>query len=518
MIDILSLSPADLDRFIHLQSKVARQDADHASIRAFRDYYEGNHPVLLTDRQKEYLGELMGDTQFVFCHNVVRTVVDTLRERLSVESFTVNGESAADVEAQAAVDAGDDNTPTAEGDLARLLWRWWKKARLDSKQITLYRRAIRDEKAYVLVSWENAESRPDFAIHRVDDGRTGVTLHRDPSDDDKILFACRYFYTWNPLEPGQSGIERKTVYLPGEIRKYIMRTTGWEPYQDPGDASWPLPWVDEAGTPLGVPVIEFANPGGSEIEQILGLQNGLNKSWLDVLAAADAQGFPVMAAEYPNEDDAGVSSEDDDDIEGDDEFQIGPGRIIDVFGGTIKRIEAGDLGGMIELIWTLIAAISGVSRTPQYYLKPIGGADVPSGEALKQLESGLINRAVERHLIFGQAWEDVMTMAIRVARAFGNEALPEVADLDIGTHWSNPEIRQDAVEAQSAQVHDSLGVPKPMVWRKLGYKPDEIASFEQQQRTQRTADVAALAATLNLQNRRNAPQTDVAAADQNQGA
>ena len=88
----------------------------------------------------------------------------------------------------------------------------------------------------------------------------------------------------------------------------------------------------------------------------------------------------------------------------------------------------------------------------------------------------------------------------------------------IGAHWSNPEIRQDSVEAQSAQIHDSLGVPKPMVWRKLGYKPDEIASFEQQQRTQRTADVAALAATLNLQNRRNAPQTDVATADQNQGA
>lgn len=515
MIDILSLSPADLDRFIHLQSRIFRQDADHASIRAFRRYYAGEHPVLLTERQREYLGAMMGDDQFIFCHNVARTVVDTLRERLSVDGFTVNG-AGADQPARA-VDA-DEDAAAAAGELAALLWRWWKKARLDSKQIALYRRAIRDAKAYVLVSWNNDEARPDFAIHRIDDGRSGVTLHRDPSDDDSVLFAVRYFYTWNPLEPGQSGIERKTVYMPGEIRKYIMRTTGWEPYQDAGDASWPLPWVDEAGEPLGVPVIEFANPGGSEIEQILGLQNGLNKSWLDVLAAADAQGFPVMAAEYPDEDDAGISSEDDDDIEGDDEFQIGPGRIIDIFGGTIKRIEAGDLGGMIELIWTLIAAISGVSRTPQYYLKPIGGSDVPSGEALKQLESGLINRAVERQLVFGQSWEDVMTMAMRVARAFGNEDLPEVEDLDIGTHWTNPGIRQDSVEAQSAQIHDSLGVPKPAVWRKLGYKPDEIASFEQQQRTQRTADVAALAATLNLQNRRNAPQTDVATADQNQGA
>ena len=34
--------------------------------------------------------------------------------------------------------------------------------------------------------------------------------------------------------------------------------------------------------------------------------------------------------------------------------------------------------------------MAGVTRTPQYYLRPQGGGDVPSGESLKQLESGLV--------------------------------------------------------------------------------------------------------------------------------
>lgn len=517
MIDLASLTPQEVERFIHLQSRIARQEANHASLKAFRAYYDGDHPVLLTDRQKEYLGELMGDDQFVFCHNVVRTVVDTLRERLSVEGFTVNGANASDVVTDAA-DPEEAETPQADAELAGLLWHWWKRGRLDSKQITLYRRAIRDGRAFVIVSWDNQHNRPEFQIHRADDGRAGVTLHRDPSDEEQILFACRYFYTWDPLTPGRSGIERKTVYLPDSIRKYINAEGDWQPFLDPGDPSWPLPWTDERGQPLGVPVVAFDNPGGSEIEQLLGLQNGLNKSWLDVLAAADAQGFPLLVAEYPEEDGPGFGTEEEAAVDEADEFQVGPGRIIDMFGGTLKRIESGDLNGMINLIWTLIAAISGVSRTPQYYLRPIGGADVPSGEALKQLESGLINRAQERQLVFGQAWEDVFALATRLAETFGTDALPAVVDPDVGVHWADAEVRQESIQAQAAQIHDALGVPKPAIWRKLGYAPEEIASFENERRTQRAADVAALAGSLNLQDRRTAPQVNVTPGDQNQGA
>jgi len=79
MIDITLLTPEQLDKFIHLQSIIARQQEEAAKVKAARDYYAGNHPVLLTQRQQEYLGKQLTDGEFAFAHNLVKTVVDTLR-------------------------------------------------------------------------------------------------------------------------------------------------------------------------------------------------------------------------------------------------------------------------------------------------------------------------------------------------------------------------------------------------------------------------------------------------------
>lgn len=495
MIDLTKLTHEQAERFIHLQALVDRQRAEHSKIKAYRDYYKGDHPILLTARQKEFLGELLGDDAFTFCHNVVKSIVDTLRERLSVQGFTVNG-------AGAAVE-GEETTP--DGQLATTLWDWWTENRMDSKQIRLYRRAIRDGRSYVMVDYDQDKGRPRFTLHKVDDGNVGVSYHRDPSNPDVVLFANRYFYTYNPLSPGATGRLRKTTYLPDQIRKYIQdagQPEGWRPIQDDGDPGWPIPWTDRRGEPLGVALIEFENPGGSEIEQVLGLQNGLNKSWLDLIAAADAAGFPILAAEYDELDEAPPPGlEEDDDLEGDDEFRVGPGRVLEIFGGRMNRIQPGDLQQLIDVIWTLTAAISGVSRTPQYYLRPVGGSEVPSGEALKQLESGLVKRAQERQLLFGQAWEDVFQMAMRINAAFGSGTrLNEQPTL--ATDWADPEVRNEATEATVAETHDRLEVPKDAVWARLGYTPEQIAGFKKQKRSERLQDVAAIAQGLNLQARR----------------
>ena len=69
-------------------------------------------------------------------------------------------------------------------------------------------------------------------------------------------------------------------YLPGEVRKYQRapgNVYGWEQVQDPGDASWPLPWLGTDGRPLGFAVWSFRVPGGSELSpSALALQDSLN--------------------------------------------------------------------------------------------------------------------------------------------------------------------------------------------------------------------------------------------------
>ena len=134
MIDIMALSPVQLERFIHMQGIVDRQANEAAKVRALRDYYKGEHPIMLTKRQQEYLGALVEETEFTFAHNLVRSIVDTLRERLDVSGFTVNGNGADDATMQ------DNPDPSAQ--LAALFWQWWKASRTDAAQIVLYRRCL----------------------------------------------------------------------------------------------------------------------------------------------------------------------------------------------------------------------------------------------------------------------------------------------------------------------------------------------------------------------------------------
>ena len=477
------LAPADLERYLHMQSIVAGQEKQAARVLALRAYYDGDHPVLLTDRQQEYLGGLLDKPAFPFAHNLVRSVIDTLRERLSVTGVGVEG-------------AADDDVGTPEAQVSAALWRWWTRGRLDSEQIRLYRRALRDGLAYVMVDFDAEAGRPRFTQHHVDAGELepGIVLHRDPTDQNRVLYASRYFSVFDPLTPGATGVRRKTVYLPDQIRKYRMGRGGWEPVMDAGDAGWPLPWVDRRSQPLGIPVVEFANPGGSEIAQIIGLQNALNKAWLDLLAAADTSGFPLMAIEY--EDDlplAALAAEDDEDAA----IRLSPGRAIEVVKARVHRLEAAQLEPMIATIRYIVQAISGVSRTPAYYLEPVGGGNVPSGEALKQLESGLVRRAQERQLVFGQAWEDVFALAYRVNQAFG-PSLPELPDLSLHVEWADANVRNEANEAATAEAHGRLGVPQEELWRRLGYTPEQIEGFKASSLADKAAQVAQVTAALRI--------------------
>lgn len=486
-IDLSLLSAEQLDKYLHVQAIVARQKEEQDRVRALRDYYDGEHPVFLTERQKEYLGRDLTSGHFAFSHNTIKSVVDTLRERLSVSGFTVNDAGMDDDH-----DPGNDGAATPAAQLAATLWNWWEENRLDAQQIRVHRRALRDGKSYIMVDYDIVNERPRFTLHQVDDGVTGITYHRDPENPERVLFANKYWYTYNPLSPGQTGTERKTTYLPGEVRKYIKHGGLWQRYADEDNGVWPLPWVDENGQPLGIPLFEFENPGGSEVAQLIGLQNVLNKAWLDLVAAADTAGFPILSIEYA-QDETFKPEADDDDIEGDDEFIVAPGRALEVHGGRIHRIEGADLSQLISAINLTVETIAGISRTPQYYLRPTGGAQVPSGESLKQLESGLITRAIERQLIFGQTWADAMSMAYKVARAFGSVALPIVPKLKVQTLWANPATRDEKFDAETAEIHKRLGVPDDELWTKLGYSPEQIASFKRRARSEQAATIATVA-------------------------
>ena len=457
MIDVMALTPQDLERFIHMQGIVARQDNTAARVRALREYYAGEHPIMLTKRQQEYLGELVEGEAFTFAHNLVRSIIDTLRERLDVSGFTVNGQGVEDA------DLADQPEPDAQ--LAALMWDWWMGGKLDSAQITLYRRALRDGKAYVIVDWD-AVNAPEVHAASCRCWRRTTRHHHAPRPGRRQPRFVRYQVLLHvrPAESWHDGTAAKD-----RLCRVKSASTSWR-RRDSGSRTGTM--AMRHGRCRGLmgrahrwafPLSSLPTQAGSEIDQIIGLQNALNKTWLDLIAAADASGFPSWPSNIKAR--AGLAaSRMMPDIEGNDEFRFAPGRAIEVDNANVKRLDAANLQPMIETMWTIVQAISGVSRTPAYYLRPVGGGDVPSGEALKQLESGLVKRAQERQLIFGQAWADAFAMAYAVSQTFG-PSLPDLPEMDIQTVWTDASVRNELSMAQVGQIYKQLNVPDDTIWQ-----------------------------------------------------
>ena len=52
MIDVMRLRPDQIETYVHLQSTHDRQIATAMRVQALREYYDGDHPVMLTETTK----------------------------------------------------------------------------------------------------------------------------------------------------------------------------------------------------------------------------------------------------------------------------------------------------------------------------------------------------------------------------------------------------------------------------------------------------------------------------------
>lgn len=473
-------SAQTVEKFIALQAEATRLTDAWARLADYRDYYAGRHPVQLTARQKEFLGPILtqGD-DYAFAFNLCRVVIDTLAERLKLEGFT-----------------GQDAAGKA---LAEKLADWWERGDCDVKQHRTHTHALRDGRAYNVIRWDAEQGIPTFEAELAFDGDTGITAHRDLNG--QIDLAVRYWRV-DDITSERHLQRRRNIYRPGVIlhqQEDAKGNYGWGPIS-PADGPAVEYWTDTLtadGAPLGIPVIEFANAdAASEIAQIIGPQNGLNKLTLDLLAAGDTTGFQMLAVQYRE----GVfpsATPTDDDATTNDDLRIGPGRAIELWDGTtITAIPAGDIGQLIASIRFVVNLLAGISRTPQYTLMPVGGSDVPSGEALKQLESGLVSRAEQRTRMFGNPWVRTARQMARLYRAMGARDVD--AEAAIKANWASTEIRYELYNAQVAQAEMAVGVPAEALWElRLGYSPDEIKRFKT---AAAAADNRRLAAVLGALN------------------
>ena len=102
---------------------------------------------------------------------------------------------------------------------------------------------------------------------------------------------------------------------------------------------------------------------------------------------------------------------------------------------------------------------------------------MPSGEALKTAETGLVQKAKQRMVNFGNAWEDCVAMGLRIQAAFGT-ATGELEDMQFSTTWDDPETRNEQAHLETLKSKAELGVSKHQLFREMGYTQEQIDQMD----------------------------------------
>lgn len=437
-----------------------------------RKYYDGDHKVYLTRRQREWLAQHGETVKFVVNHCPM--VVDAAVERLKIIGF----------------DASQETTKA-------LLWDWWSRARMDEIQVETHRAAGRDGEAFIFTDWNAAESRPEWIFHQRYTDTTydgdGYGMWIEYPNNDYLAKPIRAMKRW--IEEGSDGRSyiRETRYYPDRIEKYVQYSSGkFEPYQEEGQP-WPVPWVKPDGSPIGIPVAHFHTPGGkSDLKNVIPLQDALNKDWLDILAAADSTGFRMLAffgwvpttdGKDPKEDRSNLA-------------EIAPGQVLATTkpDAKVDSIEPSSPTALLDVENRIVFRIATVSKTPLSLF--VTSRQVASEGTQKQQEAPLIAKVSERQTLYGNAWEDAMSMAVTLANVFGGQALDGSG---ISAIWKDPETRNELESLSVAEKKRSvLSVPVEQLLQENGYTPEQIEAFRESPEWEARLSALKLA-TINAQ-------------------
>ncbi len=429
-----------LMRWIQQQADERRTDYELS-----RQYYGGDHDTAITDRLKKFL-----PPRLQFRDNFMNVVVDSLSERLTVLGFDIEDET-----------------------ISEWVGELWGRNRMDHMQNVVHTETIMLGDSYLLCDWDELNERPRWTHQMAE-----MIVPHYNENTREIDWASKKWIQRPHI--GEEPETRLNLYYPDRVEKFVARGGVWARYSEP-EEPWPVPWVDGSGEPIGVPLIHFRNRpmgsdfGQSEIINVIPMQDLLNKSLIDLTMILDTLAFPQRYTLNVNH--------------GSSRLDILPGSVTEFHseydGGTVGQWNAATVDGPLKSIEALVQHIAGTTRTPQHLFQIIGG--IPSGEALKTAESGLVNKAKQRMVNFGNSWEDALMLAMRIQGVFGT-ALPEIEEGSIQTTWDDPETRNEQAHMESLKAKMELGITKHQIWREMGYTQEQIDQMDEDNTQERASE------------------------------
>ncbi|MGB3329555.1 MAG: hypothetical protein WBA46_11420 [Thermomicrobiales bacterium] len=416
------MTALDTDQPIHDQIDNARKQADVAVPPDVRRYYAGEQDAVTTPDQRMALGDRANrDPQ----ENVLARCVDAMAGRLLFRRFVCEDDDVQDWLAEFGI-----------------------KNRYANEVVTNTVSSLVDGNNAMSLTWDLDERRGGrVVIHQEPwwDGKAGMYVEVD--SEGIAEWAVK---EWETV----SKQRRRTVYLPDRILRFVLQGEGWEPFGD--DDTAVIPWTKIDGTPLGVPVVHFANAitsrdlyGVSALEPLLSLQDALNGSIFDLVASGALNAIPIYTA-------TGVSDAD---------LEIGPGQVWKTGSkeAAFGMIPGGAVTALLDTYRTTKSAIANQFPVSEHI---ITGGNWPSGLALTKVEGPMISKVTLLGDIFGGQHVLLAHRATEIYNAFGGGELDESAMIRI--EYEPVDQLDEATMTQIDQERVGLyrelaSLPKPLM-------------------------------------------------------
>lgn len=382
--------------------------------RLYRDYYRGRHQLkFATDDFIAKYGWILSR------ENLCPAVVSAFTDRLSITSW------------------GEDTAldESLEQGLSRL-------------NNMVNREAFRAGDAYVL-TWPGRDGTPKPRYHRADEGWPKV----DDDDPDVLEWWAKIWWD-KTLQTGRVNVyyadrverfrsKQRMPLVDGRVpaESYPEDASAWEPHED-DDGSDTIP--HEFGT---VPVCWWKRDaddqkthGHSVLHDVIPLQDGLNKSLIDMIVNSEAYARPIRyILKYMAE--ARLNPETGQMEHPQLKFDPLKQQILALNGeGPAGQFDPPDVTKVIAVQDAFANKIARVAGVPSYYLSQTSG-DVPSGESLRVLSARLIAGVTDFQQDSSPVWHGQMQL-------LGFDAWPD---------WA-PAMQLDEMEKlQAAQIKQDLG-------------------------------------------------------------
>lgn len=335
------------------------------------------------------------------------------------------------------------------------LWRTWQANKFNARQVAIHRGALAYGHAYA-TAFPGEDASGPRAVLRGISPRRMMAFYADPAEDDWPMYALQ-------ADPQKDGwmvrvIDEEAIY-------FLSLTTEGEPT-----------YIEyrEHGTGV-VPVVRYANqidldgrtPG--EVEPLIPLAARINKTDYDRLLTQHFNSWKVRTV-------AGLAEFADDEEQANrkklklrqDDFLIAEDP--DTKFGTLDETP---LDGFIKAKDSDVETLAALAQVPATALN--GKAINISAEALAELRAGLMQKAYERQVSFGESHAQLLRLA---AAQEGRADLAD--DVMAEVTWQDMQVRSMAQAADAlGKYAQMLGVPARALWGKIpGVTKSDVDEWE----------------------------------------